>query len=432
MKRIIGIMTGNSLDAVDVVLTEFSDQDEIHDIAGLSVPYPISLRNALLTLRCLVNEDDIDMDTLQSLPLFLETHDSYLHVVSQAVLKLLSDHQISPSSIDAIGFHGQTLDHCGPSLCPEKNDFPYTLQMGSGQKLADLTGIPVIYDFRSDEIISGGEGAPLVPPHNKHIAEGLGLKSAVFYNAGNTSNLAIVTEKTLLGWDAGPFNEFTDKLIRRNTSDPYDENGKYGSKGKLKPELLRELFEKSARTPGGHNFYLVKPPRSGDPRWYQFEKIAAFQNPVDFNDVVYTSEYFAAYTAVFTLQFVPKSIELPNHFILFGGGWHNPVCFNEFKKLLSGDGYVLPQHKSIFKQICTRFKEKPAVYISDLGKYMEARLFADLARYYLEKKTWTTYELTGCKTPVVLGTMRRPFQGLIDDRISRAAKGWQKKERKVS
>ena len=88
----------------------------------------------------------------------------------------------------------------------------------------------------------------------------------------------------------------------------------------------------------------------------------------------------------------------------------------------------MPQHKEIFKQICSRFKQKPTAQISDLGKYMEARLFADLARYYLEKKTWTSPELTGCKKPVVLGTMRRPFQGMIDDRISRAAKGWQQKD----
>ena len=93
--------------------------------------------------------------------------------------------------------------------------------------LADLTGIKVVYDFRSAPLIAGFDGAPLVPPHNAHIAATEG--DGCYYNGGNTSNFAwIIDGKAQIGADAGPFNEYIDNFIRDNTADSFDVDGKYG------------------------------------------------------------------------------------------------------------------------------------------------------------------------------------------------------------
>ena len=175
---LIGIMTGNSLDAVDVVLTRFSDKT-IEDIADYSLPYPEDLRADFLTLKAYLSTD-MDMDTFVQTPLFLKTHDIYIHLVAKAVNELIKKSGIQKSDIDAIGFHGQTVDFCSASVAQNTHIKPYNTQMGSGQMLANLTGLPVIYDFRSDDVMTGGEGAPLAPTHNLNLARTFNIDSAIF------------------------------------------------------------------------------------------------------------------------------------------------------------------------------------------------------------------------------------------------------------
>lgn len=421
---IIGIMTGNSMDACDIVLTRF-EGEKIIDLYSHTRDFSNSMRADMDFLRHKINDECISMAELDALPEFHRIHDQYMKEVADTVNEMLDKNGIDRKSITAIGFHGKTLDHCPPSIAAKKAVKPYTLQIGSGQMLADLTGIPVVYDFRSDDIMAGGEGAPLVPPHNKNIAKSLGLTDAIFFNAGNTSNLSIMSGDTLLGWDAGPFNEFVDKLVRKNTSDVCDLDGKYGKQGTVDMNLVKILFDTSATTAAGDNFYNITPPRSSDPKWYHFDKIAEFVKPTNLNNSIRTAEFFSAYTAAYTLRFVPTDVKMPSDFILFGGGWNNPICLSDFKELLMGTATVLPEHEEIFKTIRGRFSKTPTAQISTLGKFMEARLFADTARYFLEQKTWSTPALTGCKYPTVLGRKAEPktisTSLLYEDKINRAA-----------
>lgn len=128
--------------------------------------------------------------------------------------------------------------------------------------MADLTGIPVIYDFRSDDIMAGGEGAPLAPVHNLHIAGDLrnkGVFPVAFCNAGNTGNISVITEdkdgeNVVRGWDVGPFNHYTDYLVRTYKGQPYDDGGRLAAGGRIVPELLRDLFDNAAVDGIGRNF----------------------------------------------------------------------------------------------------------------------------------------------------------------------------------
>lgn len=421
MHTLIGIMTGNSLDAVDTVLSVF-EGNKITDMCAYSTPYPASLRADFLTLKAYLSSG-MDTETFIQTPLFKKTHDTYIKLVADTVLKLIKTASVKKSDIDAIGFHGQTVDYCGPSVAQKSGIKPYNTQMGSGQMLANLTGLPVIYDFRSDDVMAGGNGAPLAPTHNLNLARAFQIESAIFFNAGNTSNLSIVADNQVLGWDAGPFNELTDKMVQMHKNEPFDENGKYGMQGIVDMDLLARLFDLSATTGSGENYLTLPPPKASDPRWYRF--LDELKDPTDFEHKLRTVEYFSAYVAAYTLKFVPKDIQMPTNFILFGGGWNNPICKTAFEDLLSGKSPVLPYHQNDFNDILSRFETTPKVWISNMGKYMEARIFADLARYYLENKVW--FEHTVGHRPVRLGQLRKPFEGRVDDVVSRSAKGWQEK-----
>ncbi len=417
---IIGNMTGNSMDAIDLVLTKF-DGDKMADICCFSSPYTKSMQKKMEALRTAVA--DKTRQEIESLPEFKSIHDEYVQQVAACINEMCQKFKLDKSKIDAIGFHGKTLDHNPPSRAKIEKTKPYTLQIGSGKMLADLTGIKVVYDFRSAPLMAGFDGAPLVPPHNAHIATTEG--DGCYYNGGNTSNFAwIVDGKAQVGTDAGPFNEYLDNFIRNNTKDTFDKDGKYGKKGKLNKALLKELFDI------GRKFYERDLPKSGDPQFYHKDEVFATikKHKLSVEDAVHTLEYFAAYIAVQALTLIPEKIKLPPAIILFGGGWKNPVVRESFEMLLKGKGYVIPEHKEAFKEFLKRFSQAPTVKYSNFGEMMEARLFADLARYKLEEHTWEIPEIVASGKKIICGVVATPKRGrkIYDDKINLAAKGWQK------
>lgn len=419
--RIIGNMTGNSMDAVDLVLTEF-DGDKMTDICSYTKPYTKDMQNQIEDLRGLVFNKT--RDEIEALPEFKPIHDEYIRQIAECVNDMCLQNGIDKSDIDAIGFHGKTLDHNPPSKAVQNASVPYTLQIGSGQMLADLTGISVVYDFRSDLLMAGFEGAPLVSPHNAHISftEGDGC----YYNGGNTSNFALVVGGVAqIGADAGPFNEYIDSYVRQNTGHAYDVDGKYGSLGQVDKIFLQELFD------FGRTYYETPLPKSGDPAYYHKKEIFELigQKGMLLEDVVRTFEYFAAYVAVQALTLVPENVLIPNEIILFGGGWKNPIVKKSFESLLNGEGYILSEHVKQFESLRKRFNGKNIVRYSAFGDYMEARLFADLARYKLENRVWEIPEVVQSGKKVVCGKVATPKSGRGDylDCVNRAVKGWQTK-----
>nr|QJR98246.1 anhydro-N-acetylmuramic acid kinase [uncultured Alphaproteobacteria bacterium] len=422
-----GIMTGNSLDAVDVVLTKFKGK-AISDICGHTEIIPDFVAEGFRLVKSALanNGGDIGAFYAENKDFFEELHQSYINLVARTVAKMLAQNGICPDGVDAVGFHGQTCYHFPPSVAGEGCE-PNTLQIGSGQMLSNLLNIPVVYDFRSDDIMSGGEGAPLAPVHNLHLAEDLrskGIFPAVFCNGGNTGNLAIVYGDGVMGWDCGPFNHFADTLVRVEKNENCDYDGKYGRKGKVNYVLLEELFNQSVQTNSGENFILKNPPKSSDPAWYKMTASLSEKN-LPFEDRLRTVEFFSAYIMAYNLIYAP--VKTPDYFLIFGGGWNNPLIRSDFEALLRGTADVLPQHKKIFAVIAN---DKVSVEWSDkfgyAGKYMEARIFADMAKCRLTNEPFSTPLTTGCKTPTVGGIVAYPDGG--DKRLwSRAAKGWSHK-----
>lgn len=424
----IGIMTGNSLDAVDVVLSDFSG-DSIQDKAAGTIPYPQKLREQILHLRSMVKTAKSDMKELASDPDFINIINQYSAFVAEAVKHFLSENKIQPSTVRAIGFHGQTLDHFPPSVAGGKK--AYTLQVGNAQLLADAVDIPVVYDFRSDDIFLGGEGAPLAPVHNLHLVDSLtniNKHTIAFCNAGNTGNIALINKlkQQIIGWDSGPFNHFPDMLAQRFWNKNCDENGTIGTRGKIIKEIVQQFYSYSAIDKSSRNFYEQCPPKSSDPQRYKLPDLSNAYKP---EDILRSAEYFSAYTLALSLRFVPRDMPMPEHILLFGGGWQNPLPREDFRHILQ-DRFLpvaLDSHTKIFSEIFSRFKTPPQIKSSDeygiSGHYMEARIFADAARCYVEKIPFCYPQITGCSKPCVCGVCCHPRDD--DKRLwSRAAKGW--------
>ena len=424
----IGIMTGNSLDAVDVVITKF-DTGNICDILGYSCPIPVDVADRFRKLKSEIklNNGDIQKVYDQNISDFLSLHNDYINIVAQTVNSAVAQSGLTKKDIKAIGFHGQTCYHCPPSVSKHK---PNTLQIGSGQILADLTGIKVAYDFRADDIMNGGEGAPLAPIHNLHIAKHLPLPVA-FLNGGNTGNISIIAkdekkEFNVFGWDVGPFNHFIDYLARKEQNVACDFDGEFGKKGIINYKMLRELFTKAVTCSDNSNFIDKLPPKSSDPAWYRI--LPCLQDKsISFYDRIRTVEFFSAYIMAYNLSFAPNTIQKLKHFITFGGGWKNPTVKQDFINLVSGLAQVLPEHKPVFDKI---INPEAIILSSDeygySSQYMEARIFADMAYCLDHNIEYSTPEVTGCKTPTICGIFAYP--GGSDNRLwSRASFGWQDK-----
>jgi len=450
---VVGVMTGNSMDACDVVLTRFSHDGEIEDLATHSEPVTPDLYDALFALRTAVNEANGDMTKVAETFSFLQNdqslsvqdvHDRYLEHVAGTIHGLIEKaHQDSALisrfgpdfEIDLIGNHGQNLAHYPPSIAGTSDmETVYTVQIGDGQQLADKIGIPVAFDFRSDDVMNGGEGAPLAPYHQKALAaytRKMDCFPIIFCNSGNTGNVALITtehqgEETLvMGWDTGPFNYFPDQIIRRETGEICDWDGKIATRGQLNMSLLQALFERAVRDDQGRNFLLRQPPRSSDGEWYHLLPELTGEAPVageilSLPDRVRTACYFVSYIYFHSLSFTPDNMVLPKHYVLCGGGWKHPLTKKYFEALVNGDEVtspVLPSHAELFAQTRQRMQaapgdDTPTVRWSDDygfdGTAMEARLFAHLAVNRIRQEPFTHPASTGCHTPTVCGILRYP------------------------
>ncbi|MBX9691715.1 MAG: anhydro-N-acetylmuramic acid kinase, partial [Cyanobacteria bacterium] len=487
----VGVMTGNSLDGVDTVLTKFSENGEITDLKSHGLTSPTELTEHLKQLRATINECSGDMALAEktlaergSGSSFDEIQSMYIRFVAQAVKELIAlakeDEILSAEydfdQVDLVGFHGQTCAHFPPSIAKTADPtVVYTCQIGDGQQLADLLGITVVYDFRSDDLMNGGEAAPLAPLHHQHLAELLrqrGQFPIAFCNAGNTGNFTAIStnkengEVSVLGWDVGPFNNYPDKLMQLEHGKECDLDGLLGSNGRISLDLLRKLFESAVVTQDGRNFLHAKPPKSSDPQWYRLipelkgETEIAGQ-PLSFEDRLRTVEYFSAYIYVYALTMIPQNVNLPVHYALCGGGWKNPVPRNHFIGLIQADYEfhpVLPEHTEEFQNLRCRYldqNETPVVALSENygfdGTAMEARIFADAAVCRVKGQPFTTPSTTGARGNTICGVIRFPGRSqsnatatletwlrrynsrdltidkpsIFDNRWSRAVAGWQ-------
>lgn len=225
----IGVMSGTSLDGADAVIASFPE-DEKAPMATLGrayLPMPGELREELKALA-LGTTNEIERAGDASVALA----DLYAAVIEKA----LQEAGIGREVVAAVGLHGQTIRHR-----PERG---FTLQLNHPARVAELTGIDVVADFRSRDVAAGGEGAPLVPAFHAGIFQGKSPAAAL--NIGGIANLTLIppegSHAPVLGFDTGPGNMLLDAWMEKSTGRAYDADGAFAASGAVIPELLSKFL----------------------------------------------------------------------------------------------------------------------------------------------------------------------------------------------
>ncbi|MDR6713391.1 anhydro-N-acetylmuramic acid kinase [Pseudomonas hunanensis] len=223
MALYLGVMSGTSLDGLDIALIEQDEQLRL--LATHYIPMPVDLRLELLGL-CASGPDEIARACL--------AENRWATLAAQGIHHLLATQGVQAEAIRAIGSHGQTIRH-EPAL-------GFTVQIGNPALLAELTGICVVGDFRRRDVAAGGQGAPLVPAFHETLFGHLGQHLAVL-NVGGFSNLSLIDQATPVhGFDCGPGNVLLDAWIERKRGQQYDADGAWAATGKVIDDLLGRLL----------------------------------------------------------------------------------------------------------------------------------------------------------------------------------------------
>lgn len=417
---VIGVMTGNSLDAADCVLSRITDTC-IEDIAFFSLPYKHILREKLNALRALFKVKETNFSDILYSPLYAQTLNAYSLHITESVQCLLREHGFYSRDVSLIGLHGQTLHHMPPSIIGRRHT-PFSLQLADARAIADFTGIPVVSDFRSDDIMNGGEGAPFAPMHLMTLARARDYTSCIFMNAGNTGNVANIYKDAsdiyyADGWDAGPFNHFPDMLTRAETSETFDVDGAIGAKGTIHTDILRQYQTSAALTSEGKNFFTLEPPKSSDPAHYHMP--AGFHNntAISLPDRMRTAVYASVYHLFHTLSFRKSCIPKPEALILSGGGWKNPIARDDLSALVHGSVThpILAEDLSLFQGVRDSLGCPDIISADAIGftaDATEARIFADAAYKFLHAVPFSRPSVTGVNKPTVCGTIRFPHDNI--------------------
>jgi len=235
MALYIGVMSGTSLDGLDIALIEQTSAIKL--IATHYIPMPDTLRAELLGL-CASGPDEIARSAI--------AQQNWVTLAAQGIHALLDQQHLKPADIRAIGSHGQTIRHE-----PARG---FTVQIGNPALLTELTGITVVSDFRSRDVAAGGQGAPLVPAFHEALFEQQPGNRAVL-NVGGFSNLSLIEPgKAVAGFDCGPGNVLLDAWIHQQRGDNFDRDGQWAASGKVEPTLLSELLSDP--------FFVTKGPKS--------------------------------------------------------------------------------------------------------------------------------------------------------------------------
>jgi anhydro-N-acetylmuramic acid kinase len=213
----LGLMSGTSLDGIDVALLETDGENSLRRGPSRSYSYDRSQRSRLMRA---VQEAQGLTDRAMRPGSLAEIENDLTVWHARAVQNFLADVELDRASIDVIGFHGQTVLHR-----PRQR---LTIQLGDGARLARLLGISVVSDFRAADVAQGGEGAPFVPVYHRALAADIPLRPIAFVNIGGVANITFVgPQGELLAFDTGPGNALLDDWVESHTGSAVDVDGRY-------------------------------------------------------------------------------------------------------------------------------------------------------------------------------------------------------------
>lgn len=356
----IGVMSGTSLDGLDIALIEQTSAIKL--IATHYIPMPDTLRAELLGL-CASGPDEIARSAI--------AQQNWVTLAAQGIHALLDQQHLKPADIRAIGSHGQTIRHE-----PARG---FTVQIGNPALLTELTGITVVSDFRSRDVAAGGQGAPLVPAFHEALFEQQPGNRAVL-NVGGFSNLSLIDPgKAVAGFDCGPGNVLLDAWIHQQRGDNFDRDGQWAASGKIEPTLLSELLSDP--------FFVTKGPKSTGREVFNLAWLMQHLSHLPTfaaEDVQATLLELTALTIIESLQSAQSNTR---ELLVCGGGAHNATLMARLASLL-------PNAKV----------SSTAAYGVD-PDWVEAMAFAWLAHCCLEGIAANRPSVTGARGLRILGAI---------------------------
>ncbi|WP_406902743.1 anhydro-N-acetylmuramic acid kinase [Klebsiella aerogenes] len=360
--RFIGVMSGTSLDGVDVVLAAINE-NMVAQQASLSYPIPVNLKEDILAI---CQGQQLTLSQLGRLDTRLG------RLFSDAVLALMRQQNLQPEDVVAIGCHGQTVWH------EPTGDAPHTMQIGDNNQIAAHTGVTVVGDFRRRDMALGGQGAPLVPAfHQALLAHP--VERRMVLNIGGIANLSLlVSGQPVRGYDTGPGNMLMDAWIWRQCGKPYDKDAQWASEGKVLLPLLQDMLSDP--------WFALPAPKSTGREYFNYgwlEKHLARFTHLRGQDVQATLTELTAVT-------ISEQVLLSGgceRLLVCGGGARNPLLMARLAALLPGTEVTTTDDAGIS------------------GDDMEALAFAWLAWRTLAGLPGNLPSVTGASEATILGAI---------------------------
>lgn len=371
MRTAIGLMSGTSMDGIDVALLRTDGNGLVERGAFLSVPYDPQFRTQLkeaLEQAKATRQRDERPGRLSD----VERELTLRHAI--AVKEFLDRNGLAASEVDIVGFHGQTVLH--------RPDEALTVQIGDGPLLANEIGISVVYDMRANDMVHGGQGAPLVPAYHAALAQG--LKQArlpiCFVNIGGISNLTYIgADGTIIAYDSGPGNTLIDQWVEAHAGIPFDQGGMIASEGRIVPDLAERYLD--------NPFFRSEKRRSLD----RNDFLPPSGSEAELADGARTLAYVAAASIVRSAGHLP---ERPTLFIVCGGGRLNKVLMQDLSDLAES------QRAEVIAAEDAGFD----------GDAMEAEAWAYLAVRSLDRLPLTYPGTTGVREAMTGGIVAHPTE----------------------
>lgn len=369
MMKVLGFMTGTSLDGVDMAVLETDGEAQLAFGPWAELPMPAQTRTILeATIKAALSWPRGEAEPA----IFDEARHAIVECHFQAASEFLARNQLDFSDFDALGVHGQTVLHERP-----KNGVKgRTIQLFDGQAFADLTGVPVVCDFRQADIEAGGEAAPLMPVYHQALVQNAGLDlPLVVVNLGGVANITAISDRGLVAMDTGPANGLMDQWMRRHDRGDFDHEGRIAASGQVHANIVAAYM--------AHDYFKAAAPKSLDRYDFNLQAIEG----LCFEDGLAT-------LSAFTLQSLLAGIGLagvtPETVILAGGGRHNRHLVSQIKAALAPAKVLLAED------------------LNWRGGALEAEGFAYMAVRSLKALPISFPGTTGVKAPLTGGRISYP------------------------
>ena len=382
--KVIGLMSGTSVDGIDTVLVDIEGEKldlKLQLLAGETNPYPPKLREQILKVG---SGEPLSIAELATLD------DAIADNFAQAAQHI----QQGYPQAELIGSHGQTVYHRPPGSSQQK--LGYSLQLGRGKVIANSTGIPTVSNFRVADIAAGGQGAPLVSKVDAYLLSHPNKHRAV-QNIGGIGNVTYLPpnselncEQEVFGWDTGPGNVLLDLAVQKLTDghQTYDRNGEWAALGTPCQKLVHRWLKQ--------DFFLQSPPKSTGRELFGSDYLARCWQEAQ-EETLSDADWLATLTE-FTVASIVNSYrtflpQIPDEVLLCGGGSRNLYLRQRLQAELTSAKVLTTDEVGLN------------------GDYKEAIAFAILAYWRFHcSLPGNLPQVTGAKQPMLLGEIHHPLR----------------------